>query len=887
MEAHKKTHIKSVEAPKKNEHNTTELSVADEVFVPSFVSPYKDCLEETESSSIALNFSENEVDFNTATVVVSNNIADSDNIAEVMEQLNEHNEVDTVNKEEYQESSELEHNSMNRWKAYKANQRARKSINDVVNKLRSATNDENHVRKLFNDPSLGETLAYVSVETVNEGIVSNAFINCLKNKEKLPEFYKIVVENFDSQLDDNNFCAWLARKLEIRPSRFAARIRSWRDKNFQETRGKKSLSRNVKQIVYNEWKENSIYSVDRRNNRDKVRISKRMYLVKYSDLEKEELLEEERNKRGTMFYCHPRMVITCTVRELQNKLNVKHNLNVSYGTVFNAKPFFITFANEKEKVLCMCKLCLNARLLFNPLMDHSKSCKGEEFNSISDYFMNSCTCPRSENGYYQYICCQGRCSNCKNIELPLIPQLTSENTKTFYQFELTKTPYTCKKTGTEKISLKTERIEHKESVSEICKQFVAIKIPYLVHRFQVSNDEHQWKNILGTVREYGPIFHMDYSENLALSPKYEPQSAHFNKKQYSLHCIVGHCTDNNDDGQYKYYYHLSDDISHDYAFTGYVVEDVLKSAFSKEDNRIIRFKSDNCSVQYKSKKVFSFWKNLAIAHDKICIVYYGVPGHGKGTVDAMSGFGVKDPIRKAIIQHDLFFNSAKELYEYLIETKGSTKMNYHLVHISELEKRRTNNDQLVIKQSRDQHILVFKPDGSIQSKVNLCSCEQCIKGDLIYCKCEKGVLICNGDAESDEEEEDDNENGVVQTSNDKEVEENEMYGSNILDVITTGSVVALYSDENARELFYLCKILDVKTAEETVQDNYDHYIEKNTNYLICNYFERVKERRGMVQYQLLDGEVFVHPCQVAVPFVGMSDKHCLTVAEYQFIADCV
>ena len=193
----------------------------------------------------------------------------------------------------------------------------------------------------------------------------------------------------------------------------------------------------------------------------------------------------------------------------------------------------------------------------------------------------------------------------------------------------------------------------------------------------------------------------------------------------------------------------------------------------------------------------------------------------------------------------------------------------------------------MIKQSRDQHILVFKPDGSIQSKVNLCSCEQCIKGDLIYCKCEKGVLICNGDAESDEEEEDDNENGVVQTSNDKEVEENEMYGSNILDVITTGSVVALYSDENARELFYLCKILDVKTAEETVQDNYDHYIEKNTNYLICNYFERVKERRGMVQYQLLDGEVFVHPCQVAVPFVGMSDKHCLTVAEYQFIADCV
>ena len=39
------------------------------------------------------------------------------------------------------------------------------------------------------------------------------------------------------------------------------------------------------------------------------------------------------------------------------------------------------------------------------------------------------------------------------------------------------------------------------------------------------------------------------------------------------------------------------------------------------------------------------------------------------------------------------------------------------------------------------------------------------------------------------DEEDDNENAVVQTSNDKEVEENEMYVSNILDVITTASVV--------------------------------------------------------------------------------------------------
>ena len=30
-------------------------------------------------------------------------------------------------------------------------------------------------------------------------------------------------------------------------------------------------------------------------------------------------------------------------------------------------------------------------------------------------------------------------------------------------------------------------------------------------------------------------------------------------------------------------------------------------------------------------------------------IYYGAPGHGKGLVDAMSGFGVKGPLRKAVI----------------------------------------------------------------------------------------------------------------------------------------------------------------------------------------------------------------------------------------------
>ena len=47
----------------------------------------------------------------------------------------------------------------------------------------------------------------------------------------------------------------------------------------------------------------------------------------------------------------------------------------------------------------------------------------------------------------------------------------------------------------------------------------------------------------------------------------------------------------------------------------------------------------------------------------------------------MSGFGVKNPLRRAIIQKDFFFNSAKDISTYLIE-EMSTKENrkYYVVN---------------------------------------------------------------------------------------------------------------------------------------------------------------------------------------------------------------
>ena len=131
-----------------------------------------------------------------------------------------------------------------------------------------------------------------------------------------------------------------------------------------------------------------------------------------------------------------------------------------------------------------------------------------------------------------------------------------------------------------------------------------------------------------TTEEFGANYHLDYSENFTLSYKYESQSSHFNKAQYSLHCSVKHSSDQT----FSYFYHLSDDLKHDFAFTKTVADDLLEK---NGTTTILCFKSDNCAVQYKCKNVFSTWQSITTSSQK-----KPRSAHGLSLVDAMSRFMV-------------------------------------------------------------------------------------------------------------------------------------------------------------------------------------------------------------------------------------------------------
>ena len=742
-----------------------------------------------------------------------------------------------------------------------------------------------------NPKSLEQILEISNKEKDFEELVTECLITNLKqlNKEKkFPVFHETLQNIFGEHLEKQEFTEWLAGKLGIRHHRFVKYVAKWRENKFTETRGRQEQLE-VKQKVYDMWLKNAINSTDGRNGRNMVRLSKRKFLQQYGAIKHSDIvIEEIKNKRGQTYYSANRMIATCTIRSIIEQLS-NEGISVSYSTVISLRPFFVTHATEKEIALCLCKLCLNTRLLFEPLMTQAKKDNDKTTESITEFFMSSCECPRTANGYYQWSCVSLKCKNCKNLKpIPLKCEKLQTKVKVS-QFEITKQVYTkILKNGEsqQKTSEKTQRVEHFLSYEEIYKKLSACKKDYTCHKYQVFNDKFHWPRILATCEDIGVIYHMDYSENLSQQYKYEPQSSHFNKNQYSLHCTVKH-TDNKN-SPYEYIYHLSDEKKHDFAFTSMVVNHILQL---HNPSDTIRLKSDNCSTQYKCKYVFNKWQELAKETSKTVVVYYGVSGHGKGLVDAMSGFGVKGPLRREVITSNFNYSNASDIHQFLSSKfHNDDKKHYYYLESEKIKQERENKIPLPISKCREKHMISFFPDGSIQAKVNICSCPECLKGKFVKCLFEAGKVYftaCSDDECSDLNSNEEIENDGLFCENENVTEENEIRADCVVDVVQPCSYVALYAPPEAFEMFYLCYVIESGIASEYMCDDYNHVIEEGMKYLKCNYLEKKSEKKGNIFYKKLEKTVYVLPAQVLYPFVSLKDDFSMSVADYQWLTDSI
>ena len=112
------------------------------------------------------------------------------------------------------------------------------------------------------------------------------------------------------------------------------------------------------------------------------------------------------NKRNTRIVIGPRYVATKTVREILVELNAEGN-NCGISSVYKSRPFFVGVPTEREKLECLCSVCLNARVLFNKLMCTVKQQTRETpSDSITMYLTAGKICQIARSGYAALTCIQ-------------------------------------------------------------------------------------------------------------------------------------------------------------------------------------------------------------------------------------------------------------------------------------------------------------------------------------------------------------------------------------------------------------------------------------------------------------------------------------------------
>ena len=135
-----------------------------------------------------------------------------------------------------------------------------------------------------------------------------------------------------------------------------------------ETRGRRKLTEEERQVIVDTWHKLSVVTVDRRNNRDVVKI-RRSEFLQHQNLKRpaDILIEHYTSKRSQEMVKSTCYISTKTVCEFQNIIQSKCGFHVSIGTVLSLRPFYIVPPTEHEKESCLCKFCLNLCLKFTEL----------------------------------------------------------------------------------------------------------------------------------------------------------------------------------------------------------------------------------------------------------------------------------------------------------------------------------------------------------------------------------------------------------------------------------------------------------------------------------------------------------------------------------------
>ena len=439
----------------------------------------------------------------------------------------------------------------------------------------------------------------------------------------------------------------------------------------------------------------------------------------------------------------------------------------------------------------------------------------------------------------------------------LFPETKEENQLCYYVYER---KIKCYKVKDDKDAqyTRTARVDKKDKVFAIVGKLVQISQSYLKHRSHVDNVSR----VLPIFKDgfSGKYIELYFSGNLALRPKHEVQSAHFSGKQHTLHCAIFQ------PGETKFHYHISDDTKHDPVFVHEVLRDLIHHYDIRNEDIMIQ--SDNAPTQYKSRHAFALLQKLANEFNVRIIRTYGAAGHGKGTIDAMSSFGVKNVLRRDIVTHDIFFDTSEEIFDYL--HIKNPQFYYAHINAEYLSPKRRDYmehvEPIEIAGCMKQHMFVYTPNSKeIMCKECLCDCSQCLQLNFDNWCCS---------FQSDEIETLNLEEEFVDSSN------IENYGQHIFEFIDIPSYITLVSGRTMKPLYFVL-VKEKGVAGEVMKDCYDHIMSVGDMFFRRNYLKLTRSLNpNFKQFQIIQREVLLSPDEVNDTYLDINDDLQMNVNIY-------
>jgi len=345
--------------------------------------------------------------------------------------------------------------------------------------------------------------------------------------------------------------------------------------NFDFTRkptkaGRRLTSIQTRQNVWELWHCNSLQST----------LTSRPAKLKVSDKPKIQLdlqfadtvtIMQQRNRP---FYQNHWLITNLTFKELYQKYLVNNEVKVSIGIFMALKPFYVKSATTKDIEVCCCKTHLHARWSIKALVSccnaQNISLQGEvsSYDSFFDHIYKDCQ--PEDTTYINWQCTPDRKTVCNSVianwNALKDEALAKDDKTTCVSMQHFEKAESTMKNGT--VVTRLTAVSTKANMQFIV-EFIDNLLKKTIHN---RNQLRHYRNVIKSFKEHFDtiLVDIDFSENLSIPVKYEPQSMHWSYQQITVHSGLMKYQ-----GEKTYHPYLSADRKHDQHFVHCVLEEML------------------------------------------------------------------------------------------------------------------------------------------------------------------------------------------------------------------------------------------------------------------------------------------------------------------------